>query len=67
MDDVKEKLYQQLAIDYCCSVEEIRDSNNHFTEYKKLDGRRKFEESDECILKAIVVNGKLVFTGKSRW
>lgn len=66
MDGVKEKLYQQLAIDYCCSVEEIRDSNNHFTEYKKLDGRRKFEESDECILKAIVVNGKLVFTGKKQ-
>lgn len=64
MNDVKEKLYKQLAIDYCCSVEEIRDSNNHFTEYKKLDGRRQFEESDECILKAIVVNGKLVFTGK---
>lgn len=66
MDDIKEKMYQQLALDYCCSVAEIKDSQNHFTEYKKLDGRRQFEESDECILKAIVVNGKLVFTGKKQ-
>lgn len=44
MDYIKEKLYQQLAIDYCCSISEIKDCHNHFTEYKKLEGRRKFEE-----------------------
>ena len=64
MDNIKEKLYQQLAIDYCCTVSDIKDNKNHFTEYKKWEGRRQFEESDECILKVIVVNGKLVFTGK---
>lgn len=51
MDNIKEKLYQQLAIDYCCTVSDIKDNKNHFTEYKKWEGRRQFEESDECILK----------------
>lgn len=64
MDYIKEKLYQQLAIDYCCQVSDIKDDKNHFTEYEKLEGRRIFEEADECILKVIAVNGKLIFTGK---
>ena len=67
MNYVQEKLYQQLAIDYCCTVSDVRDNRNHFTEYKKLEGRRRFEEADDCILKVIAVNGKLMFTGKSRW
>lgn len=25
MDNIKEKLYQQLAIDYCCPVSDIKD------------------------------------------
>lgn len=66
MDNIKEKLYQQLAIDYCCPVSDIKDKKNHFTEYEKREGRRQFEEADECILKVIVVNGKLVFTGKKQ-
>ena len=64
MDYIKEKLYQQLAIDYCCQVSDIKDAKNHFTEYEKLEGRRQFEEADDCVLKVIVVNGKLIFTGK---
>ena len=39
MDYIKEKLYQQLAIDYCCQVSDIKDDKNHFTEYEKLKGR----------------------------
>ena len=66
MDDIKEKLYKQLSIDYCCQLAEIKDCKNHFTEYKKQKGRRQFEEADNCILKVIVVNGKLVFTGKKQ-
>ena len=66
MDNIKEKLYQQLAIDDCCPVSDIKDKKNHFTEYEKREGRRQFEEADECILKVIVVNGKLVFTGKKQ-
>ena len=42
MDYIKEKLYQQLAIDYCCQVSDIKDAKNHFTEYEKLEGRRQF-------------------------
>lgn len=38
MDYIKEKLYQQLAIDYCCQVSDIKDDKNHFTEYEKLEG-----------------------------
>ena len=44
MDYIKEKLYQQLAIDYCCQVSDIKDDKNHFTEYEKLnagDGLKK--------------------------
>ncbi len=66
MNYVQEKLYQQLAIDYCCTVSDVRDNRNHFTEYKKLEGRRRFEEADDCILKVIAVNGKLMFTGKKQ-
>ena len=33
-------------------------------EYKKIEGRRQFEEADDCVLKVIAVNGKLIFTGK---
>lgn len=64
MDYIKEKLYQQLAIDYCCQVSDIKDDKNHFTEYEKLKGRRQFEEAADCVLKVIAVNGKLIFTGK---
>ena len=64
MDYIKEKLYQQLAIDYCCQVSDVKDDKNHFTEYEKLEGRRQFEEADDCVLKVIAVNGKLIFTGK---
>ena len=56
MDYIKEKLCQQLAIDYCCQVSDIKDDKNHFTEYEKLEGRRQFEEADDCILKVITVN-----------
>ena len=64
MDYIKEKLYQQLAIDYCCKISDIKDDKNHFMEYKKIEGRRQFEEADDCVLKVIAVNGKLIFTGK---
>lgn len=64
MDYIKEKLFRQLAVDYCCSVSDIKDNKNHFTKYKTLEGRRQFEKVDDCVLKVIAVNGKLIFTGK---
>ena len=58
-------LYRQLALDYCCDADEIRNGKeNIFTIYKPLEGRRKFKENDEMMLKIISVKGKLVFTGR---
>ena len=47
MDYIKEKLFRQLAVGYCCSVSDIKDNKNHFTEYKTLEGRRQFEKVDD--------------------
>ena len=47
MDYIKEKLYQQLAIDYCCQVSDIKDDKNHFTEYDILCALRTYHNADE--------------------
>mgnify|MGYP000103248864 FL=1 len=60
----KQELSRQLALDYCCNAEDILDNKNHFNVYEQRDGRRRFEEQDDCVLKVIVVNEKLIFTGK---
>lgn len=60
MNDI---LCKQLAIDYCCSEEEVRDERHHFTTYQFLEGRRRFREETECYLKVAVINGKLLFSG----
>ena len=57
-------LCRQLALDYCCSEEDIPDGKNHFTVHRFLDGRRRFQEGKECFLKVAVVNGKLLFSWK---
>ena len=56
-------LARQLAADYCCTPEEVQDRENHFTLYRYLEGRRRFQENAECRLKIAVINGKLLFTG----
>lgn len=58
------QLSRQLALDYCCTPADILAPQNHFTEYRSLEGRRRFEEQDNCALKITVVNKKLLFTGK---
>lgn len=57
-------LQNQLSLDYCCTPEEVLDSHNHFTGHRFLEGRRRFEETGECVLKLALVNGKLLFTGR---
>ena len=52
----KQELSRQLALDYCCNAEDILDNKNHFNVYEQRDGRRRFEEQDDCVLKVIVVN-----------
>lgn len=55
-------LCNQIAIDYCCSGNDVMDRQNHFTQHCFLEGRRRFQEN-ECILKIAVINGKVLFTG----
>lgn len=59
-----QQLSRQLALDYCCTPADILDKGNHFTEYRSLEGRRRFEDQDNCALKITAVNRKLIFTGK---
>ena len=59
----REELSHQLALDYCCTPEEVTDSGNHFTICSPREGRRRFQEGAVCGLKIAVVNGKLLFTG----
>lgn len=61
-----QQLSRQLALDYCCTPADILDQGNHFTEYRSLEGRRRFEDQDNCALKITAVNRKLIFTGKRR-
>ena len=58
-------LCRQLALDYCCAPEELLSRGNVFTEYRPLEGRRRFQEQKECFLKIAAVNGKLLFTGRA--
>ena len=61
---MNEILCRQLAIDYCCRPEDVTDRQNHFTEHAFLEGRRRFREPSECVLKIAVINGKLLFCGR---
>lgn len=56
-------LFEQLAVDYCCSEADVSDGLNHFSRHSFLPGRRRFSEGKECFLKIAVINGKLLFTG----
>ena len=60
MNDI---LVKQLALDFCCTEEEVRSRKNVFTQYVPRQGRRIFKEG-ECFLKVAAFRGKLLFTGK---
>ena len=62
---MNEILCRQLALDYCCSPEEVRAGGNVFTAYRPLEGRRRFQEQADCALKIALVGGKLLFTGRA--
>ncbi len=61
---MNEILCGQLARDYCCDRGDILDSKNHFTEYRKIEARRRYHEKDDCFLKIAVIGGKVLFTGQ---
>lgn len=58
-----EILVKQLAIDFCTDEKSVLSKENIFTEYKRLEGRRIFQEG-ECFLKVASVNGKILASGK---
>ncbi len=61
---MKEILYRQLTLDYCCTLDEVLDSKNHFHIYEPLEGRRRFNEETGCFLKIVALRGKLLFAGE---
>ena len=44
---MNEILAKQLAIDFCTDEKSILSKENLFTEYKRLEGRRIFQEGGE--------------------
>ncbi len=60
---MNEILTRQLAIDFCTDVDSVLSKANIFTEYKRREGRRIFQEK-ECYLKIAAVNGKILASGK---
>ena len=61
MNDI---LMRQLALDFCCSPEDVADRDNHFCIHEKLPGRRCFQENHACFLKLAIVGDKLLFAGQ---
>ena len=64
--DLKQRLYDQLALDYCCTPAEAADRKNQFHVYVPLEGRRRFEEKPVTFLKVVSFRNKLMFTGDER-
>ena len=60
-----EVLRRQLALDYCCSPEDVTDSRHHFSVLRPLEGQRRFKDDETCPLKVAAVNGKLLFAGRT--
>lgn len=56
---LKELWYRQLCDDYSCSMEQIKSKENVLTKKAYRPGRRIFR-GDDCFLKLLIVNGKLV-------
>ena len=65
MKEYKDILHRQLAADYCCRPEDVADTKNHFSIYQPLEERRKWQNQQDCYLKIAVINGKLLFSGRS--
>jgi len=57
--DIQGIFEKQLAEDYSCSVTDVRSKEHIFTKKEYRPGRRIFR-GDECLLKVVCVNGKLI-------
>ena len=58
------RLAEQLARDTCCGPAEVLDGESHFTVWRPVPGRRTFPRDEECALRIVVVNRKLLVTGR---
>lgn len=65
-EDLKRRICEQLALDYCCTPEEAANSENQFHVFEPLKGRRTFEERGDTFLKVTSFRNKLLFTGDER-
>lgn len=61
---MNEILAAQLADDFCCTPQDVMSRRNVFTVYTAREGRRRFHETKECLLKIASVHGKLLVTGR---
>ena len=57
-------LAHQLALDYCCSPEDVIGSTSVFTVFEPNEGRRRYKNDDSRFLNICAVGGKLLFTGR---
>ena len=55
-----------MAIDYCCTEEEILNGENRFHTFVPQEGRRRFQQDKECFLKIAALRNKLLFAGDER-
>ncbi len=59
------EVWKQLSLDYCCSVQDLEQGRgNLFTTYRPLEGRRRYNETDDVFLKILSVKGRLLVTGR---
>ncbi len=64
-EDPMDGLYAQLALDYCCSMDQVKGKDNVFTTFEKITGRRRFD-GDDCFFKMASIKGKILATGSDR-
>lgn len=62
---MNEILAAQLADDFCCTPRDVMSRRNVFAVYTAREGRRRFHEQEECLLKIASVRGKLLVTGRA--
>lgn len=57
-------LAHQLALDYCCSPDEVLGGSNVFTVFEPVEGRRRYRGDGDRFLSIAAAGGKLLFTGR---
>ena len=62
----KDLFIKQMALDFCCSEEEILNGENQFHIFVPQEGRRRFQQDRECFLKIAALRNKLLFAGDER-